>query len=46
MITHIDHPALKEKGVEFTMEPRDATAVKRIAFFKDPDGFLVELVQR
>jgi catechol 2,3-dioxygenase-like lactoylglutathione lyase family enzyme len=36
---------LKAAGVEFTMEPTNATGGVRIAFFKDPDGTLLELVQ-
>ena len=36
---------LKAAGVEFTMEPTNATGRVRIAFFKDPDGTLLELVQ-
>ncbi|MFW5987912.1 MAG: VOC family protein [bacterium] len=36
---------LKEKGVEFTLEPLDATGGVRIAFFKDPDGVLIEIVE-
>lgn len=36
---------LKEANVKFTMEPFDATGRVRIAFFKDPDGILIELVQ-
>jgi catechol 2,3-dioxygenase-like lactoylglutathione lyase family enzyme len=36
---------LKAVGVEFTMEPTDAVGGVRIAFFKDPDGTLLEVVQ-
>ena len=36
---------LKETGVRFTLEPFDATGGVRIAFFKDPDGILIELIQ-
>lgn len=36
---------LKEAGIRFTLEPFDATGGVRIAFFKDPDGILIELVQ-
>lgn len=33
---------LKAKGVPFTVEPKDAGDI-RVAFFKDPDGNLLEL---
>jgi lactoylglutathione lyase len=36
---------LKEQGVEFVLEPLDATGGVRIAFFKDPDGVLLEIVE-
>lgn len=36
---------LKAAGVEFTLEPTDATGGVRIAFFKDPDGTLLEIIQ-
>lgn len=36
---------LKQAGVEFTLEPTDATGGVRIAFFKEPDGALVEIVE-
>jgi catechol 2,3-dioxygenase-like lactoylglutathione lyase family enzyme len=36
---------LKQAGIEFTLEPLDATGGVRIAFFKDPDGTLIEVVQ-
>ena len=29
---------LHEAGVEFTVEPQDATGDVRLAFFRDPDG--------
>lgn len=32
-------------GVEFTLAPLDAVGGVRIAFFKDPDGTLVEIVE-
>ncbi len=35
---------LKKAGVEFTLNPVDAVGGVRIAFFKDPDGTLVEIV--
>jgi catechol 2,3-dioxygenase-like lactoylglutathione lyase family enzyme len=35
---------LREAGVEFTIEPRDATGDVRLAFFHDPDGTLLELL--
>ena len=37
---------LKQAGVEFTLDPLDATGEVRIAFFKDPDGTLLEVVQK
>jgi catechol 2,3-dioxygenase-like lactoylglutathione lyase family enzyme len=37
---------LKNKGVTFTMDPVDFTPTVRIAFIKDPDGALIELLQR
>ncbi len=36
---------LKAAGVPFTLDPLDATGGVRIAFFKDPDGTLLEIVQ-
>ena len=36
---------VRQAGVEFTLEPLDAVGGVRIAFFKDPDGTLVEIVQ-
>ena len=36
---------LKKAGVEFTLDPLDATGGVRIAFFKDPDGTLCEIIQ-
>jgi catechol 2,3-dioxygenase-like lactoylglutathione lyase family enzyme len=36
---------LKDAGVEFTLEPLNATGGVRIAFFKDPDGTLLEIVE-
>jgi catechol 2,3-dioxygenase-like lactoylglutathione lyase family enzyme len=36
---------LKQSNVEFTLDPFDAIGGVRIAFFKDPDGALVEIVQ-
>jgi catechol 2,3-dioxygenase-like lactoylglutathione lyase family enzyme len=35
---------LKEAGVEFTIEPQDATGEVRLAFFRDPDGTVLELL--
>jgi len=35
----------KKEGVEFTMEPTNAEGGVRIAFFKDPDGILIEIIQ-
>ena len=36
---------LKEKGVEFSSPPYDASGGPRIAFFRDPDGVMLELIQ-
>lgn len=36
---------LKQAAVEFTLEPTNAVGGVRIAFFKDPDGNLVEIIQ-
>ncbi|MCC7206240.1 MAG: VOC family protein [Anaerolineae bacterium] len=36
---------LKAAGVRFTLDPLDATGGVRIAFFTDPDGALLEIVQ-
>ena len=36
---------LKKAGVPFTLDPLDATGGVRIAFFKDPDGTLCEIIQ-
>jgi catechol 2,3-dioxygenase-like lactoylglutathione lyase family enzyme len=35
---------LKAAGVTFTVEPKDASGGVRLAFFRDPDGNLLELV--
>jgi catechol 2,3-dioxygenase-like lactoylglutathione lyase family enzyme len=35
---------LRDAGVEFTVEPTDATGDVRLAFFRDPDGALLELI--
>lgn len=36
---------LKAKGVEFTVEPKDSSSGGvRLAFFKDPDGNLLEII--
>jgi catechol 2,3-dioxygenase-like lactoylglutathione lyase family enzyme len=35
---------LKAAGVTFTVEPMDAAGGVRLAFFRDPDGNLLELV--
>jgi catechol 2,3-dioxygenase-like lactoylglutathione lyase family enzyme len=35
---------LKEAGVEFTIDPQDATGEVRLAFFRDPDGTVLELL--
>jgi len=36
---------LKQAGVKFTLDPLDAVGGVRIAFFKDPDGTLLEITQ-
>ena len=36
---------LREKGVEFSSPPHDASGGPRIAFFSDPDGVILELIQ-
>ena len=36
---------LKEKGVEFGLEPIQVEGGMKIAFFKDPNGMLIELVE-
>ncbi|HEX6674196.1 MAG TPA: VOC family protein [Actinomycetes bacterium] len=35
---------LREGGVEFTVEPEDAVGEVRLAFFRDPDGALLEII--
>jgi catechol 2,3-dioxygenase-like lactoylglutathione lyase family enzyme len=35
---------LREAGVEFTVEPEDAVGDIRLAFFRDPDGALLEIL--
>ncbi len=35
---------LRDAGVPFTVEPQDAVGNVRLAFFRDPDGHLLELV--
>ena len=36
---------LKEKGVEFVLEPMQVEGGMKIASFKDPNGVLIELVE-
>lgn len=38
--------ALKAKGVEFTLEPKQARPGLRIAFLRGPQGISIELLQR
>jgi catechol 2,3-dioxygenase-like lactoylglutathione lyase family enzyme len=38
--------ALKAKGVEFTLEPKQARPGLRIAFIRGPQGISIELLQR
>lgn len=35
---------LRDAGVEFTIQPQDATGDVRLAFFRDPDGTVLELL--
>jgi len=37
---------LKAAGVKIVLEPFDATGGVRIAFFEDPDGVRIELIER
>jgi methylmalonyl-CoA/ethylmalonyl-CoA epimerase len=37
---------LKSKGVKFLVEPRLTGSGSKFAFFTDPDGTLIELIQR
>ncbi len=41
-----DAAKLAEQRVKFTMEPQVAKGVKWVAFFEDPDGIKIELVER
>ena len=41
-----EYARLKDRNVEFDMEPATVDAGLRIAFFRDPDGNRVELMQR
>lgn len=36
---------LRDGGATFTVEPTDAVGVARLAFFTDPDGTLLELIE-
>lgn len=36
---------LKKAGIEFTVEPIDAVGGVRVAFFKDPSGTIIEIVE-
>jgi catechol 2,3-dioxygenase-like lactoylglutathione lyase family enzyme len=42
--TDLQAERLRAAGVRFTLEPLDATGDVRIAFFRDPDGTLLELI--
>lgn len=46
-VTGLDSIAatLRDAGVPFTMPPTDANGGVRIAFFTDPDGTLIELIE-
>jgi len=39
------HKELKDKGVEFTVEPKTMSWGQRVAYFSDPDGNLWEISQ-
>jgi catechol 2,3-dioxygenase-like lactoylglutathione lyase family enzyme len=41
-----EYERLKALGVEFTMEPATVESGLRIAFFTDPDGSPIEIMQR
>lgn len=41
-----EYARLKALGVEFFMDPTQAESGLRLAFFKDPDGNAIELMQR
>jgi glyoxylase I family protein len=41
-----DYERISKRGVEFTMKPTTAESGMRIAFFADPDGNTLELMQR
>ncbi len=41
-----EYKRLQAAGVEFTMDPTSVESGLRIAFFKDPDGNRLELMQR
>lgn len=37
---------LEERGIRLTMKPTSISKVLRIAFFKDPNGVSIELIER
>jgi len=39
------HKELKDRGVEFTVEPKTMSWGQRVAYFSDPDGNLWEISQ-
>ena len=41
-----EHARLKALGVRFFMEPADVESGMRLAFFTDPDGNAIELLER
>jgi predicted enzyme related to lactoylglutathione lyase len=41
-----DYDRIRKHGVEFTMKPTSVESGMRIAFFADPDGNTLELMQR
>ena len=41
-----DYDRISKQGVEFSMKPTTVESGMRIAFFADPDGNTLELVQR
>ncbi len=40
------HAALLRKGVKFLCAPTDRPWGERTAYFKDPDGYLIEITQK
>jgi catechol 2,3-dioxygenase-like lactoylglutathione lyase family enzyme len=42
----VEYTRLKGLGVDFYMDPTDVESGMRLAFFRDPDGNAIELLQR